>query len=104
MLKIKRDDEVIILAGKDKGKRGKVRRVLDNNKLIVSGINMIKKHTKPNPQAGVAGGIVEKEAPIQVSNVAIFNPASSKADRVGFKVEGERKLRIFKSSGEAIDS
>jgi len=104
MLKIKRDDEVIILAGKDKGKRGKVRRVLDNNRLIVSGINMVKKHSKPNPQAGVAGGIVEKEAPIQVSNVAIFNPGSSKADRVGFKVEGERKVRIFKSSGEAIDS
>lgn len=104
MLKIKRDDEVIILAGKDKGKRGKVRQVLDNNKLIVSGINMIKKHTKPNPQAGVAGGIVEKEAPIQGSNVAIFNPTSSKADRVGFKVEGDRKLRVFKSNGEAIDS
>ena len=104
MLKIKRDDEVIILAGKDKGKRGKVRQVLDNNKLIVSGINMIKKHTKPNPQAGVAGGIVEKEAPIQGSNVAIFNPTSSKADRVGFKVEGDRKQRVFKSSGEAIDS
>lgn len=104
MLKIKRDDEVIILAGKDKGKRGKVRQVLDNNKLIVGGINMIKKHTKPNPQAGVAGGIVEKEAPIQGSNVAIFNPTSSKADRVGFKVDGDRKLRVFKSSGEAIDS
>ena len=104
MLKIKRDDEVVILAGKDKGKRGKVRQVLDNNKLIVSGVNMIKKHTKANPQAGVAGGIVEKEAPIQVSNVAIFNPTSSKADRVGFKVEGDRKLRIFKSNGEAIDS
>jgi large subunit ribosomal protein L24 len=104
MLKIKRDDEVIILAGKDKGKRGKVRQVLDNNKLVVSGVNMIKKHTKANPQAGVAGGIVEKEAPIQVSNVAIFNPTSSKADRVGFKVEGDRKLRIFKSNGEAIDS
>tara|TARA_R110001599_G_scaffold353790_1_gene597759 strand:- start:40941 stop:41255 length:315 start_codon:yes stop_codon:yes gene_type:complete len=104
MLKIKRDDEVIILAGKDKGKRGKVRQVLDNNKLIVGGINMIKKHTKPNPQAGVAGGIVEKEAPIQGSNVAIFNPTSSKGDRVGFKVEGDRKLRVFKSSGEAIDS
>ncbi|MCB1701893.1 MAG: 50S ribosomal protein L24 [Pseudomonadales bacterium] len=104
MLKIKRDDEVVILAGKDKGKRGKVRRVLDNDKLIVSGINMVKKHTKPNPQAGVAGGIVEKEAPIQTSNVAIFNPASNKADRVGFKVEGDRKLRVFKSSGEAIDS
>ena len=104
MYKIKRDDEVIILAGKDKGKRGKVRKVLDNDKVVVSGINMIKKHTKPNPQAGVAGGIVEKEAPIQVSNVAIFNPASGKADRVGFKVEEGRKLRVFKSNGEAIDS
>ena len=104
MLKIKSDDEVIILAGKDKGKRGKVRRVLDNNKLIVSGVNMIKKHTKPNPQAGVAGGIVENEAPIQVSNVAIFNPGTSKADRVGFKVDGDSKVRIFKSSGEVIDS
>jgi len=102
MLKIKRDDEVIILAGKDKGKRGKVRRVLDNDKLIVAGINMMKKHTKPNPQAGVAGGIVEKEAPIQVSNVAIFNPETGKGDRVGFKVEGDTKVRIFKSSGEAI--
>jgi large subunit ribosomal protein L24 len=104
MLKIKSDDEVIILAGKDKGKRGKVRRVLDNNKLIVSGINMVKKHTKPNPQAGVAGGIVEQEAPIQVSNVAIFNPGTSKADRVGFKIDGDSKVRIFKSSGEVISS
>ncbi|MFV0278175.1 MAG: 50S ribosomal protein L24 [Parahaliea sp.] len=103
MLKIKRDDEVIILAGKDKGKRGKVRKVLADNKVIVAGINMVKKHTRPNPQAGVAGGIVEKEAPIQVSNVAIFNPATSKADRVGFKVDGDSKVRIFKSSGEAID-
>jgi large subunit ribosomal protein L24 len=104
MLKIKSDDEVIILAGKDKGKRGKVRRVLDNEKLIVSGVNMVKKHTRPNPQEGVAGGIVEKEAPIQVSNVAIFNPTTSKADRVGFKVDGDSKVRVFKSSGEAIDS
>ena len=104
MLKIKRDDEVVILAGKDKGKRGKVRKVLDNNKVIVSGVNMIKKHTRPNPQEGVAGGIVEKEAPIQVSNVAIFNPNTSKADRVGFKVDGESKIRVFKSSGEAIDA
>jgi large subunit ribosomal protein L24 len=92
MLKIKRDDEVIILAGKDKGKRGKVRKVLDNNKVIVAGINMVKKHTRPNPQAGVAGGIVEKEAPIQVSNVAIFNPGSNRADRVGFKVDGDAKV------------
>ena len=104
MLKIKRDDEVIILAGKDKGKRGKVRKVLDNGKMIVSGVNMVKKHTKANPQAGVAGGIVEKEAPIQISNVAIFNPSTSKADRVGFKVDGDSKVRIFKSSGEVIGS
>jgi large subunit ribosomal protein L24 len=104
MLKIKRDDEVIILAGKDKGKRGKVQKVLDNNKLLVTGVNMVKKHTKPNPQMGVPGGIVEKEAPIQVSNVAIFNPASSKADRVGFRVDGDTKVRIFKSTGEAIDA
>jgi len=104
MLKIKSEDEVIILAGKDKGKRGKVRKILDNNKLVVSGVNMVKKHTKPNPQAGVPGGIVEKEAPIQVSNVAIFNPSTEKADRVGFKVEGDSKVRIFKSSGEIIDS
>ena len=104
MLKIKRDDEVIILAGKDKGKRGKVRTVLDNDKLIVSGVNMVKKHTKPNPQAGVAGGIVEQEAPIQVSNVAIFNPGTSKADRVGFKIDGDSKGRIFKSSGVVIGS
>ncbi|MBT4518391.1 MAG: 50S ribosomal protein L24 [Halieaceae bacterium] len=104
MLKIKRDDEVVILAGKDKGKRGKVRRVLDDNRLLVAGINMTKKHTKPNPQQGVAGGIVEQEAPIQVSNVAIFNPQTSKADRVGFKVDGDSKVRVFKSNGETIDS
>ncbi len=103
MLKIKRDDEVIVLAGKDKGKRGKVRKVLGENRLLVAGVNLVKKHQRPNPQAGVQGGIVEQEAPIQVSNVGIFNPATSKADRVGFKVEGERKLRVFKSTGEAID-
>ena len=104
MRKIKRDDEVVILAGKDKGKRGKVQKVLDNNKLLVSGVNMMKKHTKPNPQMGVAGGIVESEAPIQVSNVAIFNPDTNQADRVGFKLEGDTKVRVFKSSGEAIDA
>ena len=103
-MKIKRDDEVVILAGKDKGKRGKVRKVLADNRLVVAGVNMMKKHTRPNPQMGVAGGIVEKEAPIQVSNVAIFNPATNKADRVGYKVEEGTKVRIFKSTGEAIDS
>jgi large subunit ribosomal protein L24 len=104
MLKIKSDDEVIVLAGKDKGKRGTVRTVLGNNKVIVSGINMVKKHTKANPQAGVAGGILENESPMQISNVAIFNSTTNKADRVGFKIDGERKVRIFKSSGEEIDS
>ena len=104
MLKIKRDDEVIVIAGKDKGKRGKVLKVLDDNRLLVSGVQMIKKHQKPNPQLGVPGGIIEKEAPIQVSNVAIFNSATSKADRVGFKVEDNKKIRVFKSTGEAVDA
>lgn len=105
MRKIKRDDDVIVLAGKDKGKRGKVQKILDENRVIVSGINMVKKHQKPNPQLGVAGGIVEKEAPIQVSNVAVFNAAQNKADRVGFKVlEDGKKVRVFKSTGEVIDA
>jgi len=102
MRKIKRDDEVIVIAGKDKGKRGTVMRVLDD-RLVVSGINMVKKHTKPNPMLGKAGGIVEKEAAIAVSNVAIFNPQTAKGDRVGFKVlEDGTKTRIFKSTGEVI--
>lgn len=102
MRKIKRDDEVIVIAGKDKGKRGTVMRVLDD-RLIVSGINMVKKHTKPNPMLGKAGGIVEKEAAIAVSNVAIFNPQTGKGVRVGFKVlEDGTKARIYKSSGEVI--
>jgi large subunit ribosomal protein L24 len=105
MLKIKRDDEVVVIAGKDKGKRGKVLKVLKDNRLLVSGVQMIKKHQKPNPQAGVAGGIIEKESPIQVSNVAIFNSATNKADRVGLKVqEDNTKIRVFKSSGEAVDA
>lgn len=104
MLKIKRDDEVIVIAGRDKGKRGKVVRVLAD-RVIVSGINLIKKHQKPNPQAGVAGGIIEKEASIHTSNVAIYNPATKQADRVGFKVsEKGDKIRIFKSNGEAVEA
>lgn len=103
MLKIKRDDEVIVLAGKDKGKQGKVLKVLDD-KVIVGGINMVKRHTKPNPQAGVAGGIVEKEAPIHVSNVAIYNSNTQKADRVGFRInEDGTKVRYFKSTNEVIN-
>ena len=104
MKKLKKNDEVIVIAGRDKGKRGKINRVLDNGRLIVSGLQMIKKHTKPNPQLGVAGGIVEKEAPIDASNVAIYNAATSKADRVGIKIlEDGKKIRVFKSNGEAVD-
>jgi len=105
MYKIKRNDEVIVIAGKDKGKRGKVLRVLENSRVLVSGVQMIKKHQKPNPQLGIAGGIIEKEAPIQVSNLAIYNPATKKADRVGFKVlDDGKKIRVFKSNGEAVDA
>jgi large subunit ribosomal protein L24 len=102
MLKIRRDDEVVVIAGKDKGKRGKVVKVLADNRVVVTGINMVKKHQKPNPYLQQPGGIVEKEAAIQVSNVAIWNPKTEKADRVGFKVEGDKKVRFFKSNGEVI--
>ena len=103
MRKIKRDDEVIVIAGKDKGKRGRVTKILDDNTVVVKGINIVKKHTKPNPNMGIPGGIVEKEAPLQMSNVAIFNDKTNKADRVGFKVlDGGKKIRIYKSSGEQI--
>ena len=104
MQKIKRDDEVIVIAGKDKGKRGTVKRVLDN-RFVVSGVNMIKRHTKPNPMAGNQGGIVEREAPIHASNVAIFNSETGKADRVGFQVkEDGTKVRIYKSTQKQIDA
>jgi large subunit ribosomal protein L24 len=105
MKKIKRDDEVIVTTVKDKGKRGKVLKVQDDGKVIVSGINMMKKHTKPNPTLGTPGGIVEKEAPIQASNVAIFNPQTGKADRVGFQIrEDGAKQRIYKATKEAVDN
>ncbi|QJR81511.1 50S ribosomal protein L24 [Alteromonas pelagimontana] len=101
--KIRRDDEVVVLAGKDKGKTGKVLKVLvADDRLVVEGINLIKKHTKPNPQLGEPGGIIEKEASIHVSNVAIVNPATGKADRVGFRIEDEKKVRFFKSNGELV--
>ena len=104
MAKIKRNDEVIVISGRDKGKRGKVLRVLDDARVTVSGINMVKRHTKANPQAGIAGGIVEKEASLHISNVALVNPATGKADRVGYKVLADgKKVRVFRSSGEAID-
>jgi len=93
--KIKRDDEVIVIAGKDKGKTGKVSKVLANGKVIIEGVNLVKKHQKPNPHAGVAGGIVEQEASIDVSNVAIYNSETGKADRVGFRVEDGKKSTFF---------
>lgn len=103
MRKIKCNDEVIVIAGKDKGKRGTVSRLVGTEKVVVGGVNIVKRHTKPNPNAGQAGGIVEKESAIDISNIAIFNPESSKADRVGFKVEDGKKTRIFKSTNKAID-
>ena len=104
MAKLKRDDEVVVIAGKDKGKRGTVRRVLDSDRVIVSGVNMIKKHTKPNPQAGVAGGIVEQEAAIQASNLAVYNSKSGKGERIGYRVEDGKKVRVFQPSGDLVDA
>ena len=101
--KIRREDEVIVLTGKDKGKCGKVTQVLiAKGKVIVEGINQVKKHQKPVPALGQAGGIVTKEAPIDVSNIALFNSATGKADRVGFRIEDGKKVRFFKSTGELV--
>jgi large subunit ribosomal protein L24 len=104
MRKIRKGDDVMVIAGKDKGKRGIVLRVLDEERLVVEGVNKVKKHQKPNPMRGQTGGIVDKEMPIHASNVAIFNPATKKADRVGIKtLQDQRKARYFKSNGELID-
>ena len=104
MRKIKKGDDVIVITGKDKGKRGTVLRVVDLEHLLVEGANRVKKHQRPNPMKGVTGGIVDKEMPLHVSNVAIFNPISKKADRVGVKtLDDGRRVRIFKSNGEVID-
>ncbi|MDD4977541.1 MAG: 50S ribosomal protein L24 [Gallionella sp.] len=104
MRKIKKNDDVIVIAGKDKGNRGNVLRVLGEY-LLVGGINKVKKHQKPNPVKGTTGGIVEKEMPIHISNVAVFNAATKKGDRVGIKtLEDGRKVRVFKSNGEVIDA
>jgi len=100
--KIRKNDEVIVITGKDKGKQGKVTKVLTDGKLIVAGINVVKKHQKPNPQANVPGGIIEQEAAIQASNVAIYNPASSKGDRIGFRIEDGKKVRFFKSNNALV--
>jgi len=102
MNKIRKGDEVIVLAGRDKGKRGKVALRKDEEHLVVEGVNLVKKHAKPNPMKGETGGIVEKTMPIHQSNVAIYNAATGKADRVGIKVQGDKRVRVFKSSGEEI--
>jgi len=103
MNKIRKGDEIIVIAGRDKGKRGKVSLRADDSRLLIEGINLVKKHTKPNPMKGSTGGIVEKNMPIHQSNVAIYNAATGKADRVGIKLLADgKKVRVFKSSGEEI--
>ena len=104
MNRIKKGDDVIVIAGKDKGKRGSVLAVQANGRLVISDVNMVKRHTKPNPNRGIPGGIVEKEMSVDPSNIMLFNPQTSKGDRVGFKVlEDGRKVRYFKSTDEVVD-
>jgi large subunit ribosomal protein L24 len=103
MQKIKQGDEVIVLIGKDKGKQGKVIKILESNKILVEGVNRAKKHQKGNPNLGISGGIIEKDMPIDVSNVALYNPKTKKADRVGFRfLEDGKKVRYFKSTNEVV--
>src|SRR5512139_1564471 len=102
MNKIRKGDEVIVLTGRDKGKRGKIALRKDDTHVLVEGVNLVKKHTKPNPMKGTTGGIVEKSMPIHQSNVAIFNAATGKADRVGIKLADGKRVRVFKSSGAEI--
>ena len=105
MEKIRKGDEVVVITGKDKGKRGTVLRRVDADHLVVEGVNRAKKHVKPNPVKGVVGGIVEKDMPINISNVALFNPVTGKGDRVGFKtLEDGKKVRVFKSNGELVSA
>ncbi len=104
MNKIRKGDQVLVITGKNKGKRGVVLRVRDDDRVVVEGINLIKRHTKPNPNLNVPGGIIEKEAPLHISNIALLNPVTSKPDRVGIKIlEDGRKVRIFKSTKEVVD-
>lgn len=104
MEKIRKGDEVVVVAGKDKGKRGTVLRRVDAEHVVVEGVNRVKKHVKPNPVKGVVGGVLEKDMPLHISNVALYNPVTKKGDRVGFKwiEDGKKKVRIFKSNGEVV--
>jgi large subunit ribosomal protein L24 len=105
MHRIRKGDQVIVTTGRDKGRQGTVIRVLEDDHVVIENVNMVKKHQKPNPQQNVPGGIVQKEAPVHVSNVMLFNPATKKGDRVGFKqLDDGRKVRVFKSNGEVVDA
>ena len=102
--KIRQGDEVIVISGKEKGRRGRVARVYSDRRVVVENVNIARKHQKPNPNAGVAGGIIEKEMPLDISNVMVFNPVTQRGDRVGFrKLEDGRKVRYFKSNNEVLD-
>ena len=104
MARIRKGDNVVVRTGRNRGKRGTVMRVLRDDRLVVEGVNVVKRHTRPNPQRGTQGGIVQKEMPVHISNVGIFNPATGKADRIGFRwLEDGRKVRIFRSTGEVVD-
>ena len=104
MNRLKKGDEVVIIAGKDKGKKGTVSKLIDDSRVLVDGVNLVKKHTKSNPMTGAQGGIVTKEMPIHVSNVALFNPETQKADRIGYRIENDAKVRYFKSTDKAVDA
>ena len=104
MKHLRKGDQVVVITGKDKGRQGTILKVLEDERVLVESINMVRKHTKPNPMQGVEGGIVDKEMPLHVSNVMLFNPVTNKGDRVGFKtLEDGRKVRYFKSNGEVVD-
>jgi large subunit ribosomal protein L24 len=104
MRKIKKGDDVVVLTGRDRSKRGTVLRIVDEDRLLVEGVNRVKKHQRPNPAKGETGGIIDKEMPINVSNVALFNPVTKKADRIGIRqLEDGRRVRYFKSNGEVVD-
>jgi len=105
MQRIRKGDRVIVTTGRDKGRQGTVIRVLEDDRVLIENVNMVKKHQKPNPQQNMPGGIVQKEAAVHVSNVMLFNPATKKGDRVGFKtLDNGRKVRVFKSNGEVVDA
>lgn len=104
MKRIRKEDKVIVITGKDRGKTGTVKKLLSAGKVIVSGVNIVKRHTKPNPNIGKAGGILDKEMPIDISNIALFNSETGKADKIGFKFDESKKLRYYKSTGKVVES